>query len=182
MSRLQMDTPKVLVKWNRDWQRNSLNIASAIGWWRFRSAVKRLQTHVYHSRGPNYVWHIDGYNKLKPKIIAGCFMDAVINTGECAAGLEQRNRNWPYGWNTAVFAFFWQPGWNRQCNLCPKHWKSADWTIVADLVKWVCPVLDGPIGEKMATSWNFSEKSLIQFCFLQTMQAFENVIICVLCK
>ncbi|KAA0721248.1 hypothetical protein E1301_Tti018145 [Triplophysa tibetana] len=34
----------------------------------------RLRRRVYNSRGPNYVWHIDGYDKLKPYgiCINGC--------------------------------------------------------------------------------------------------------------
>jgi hypothetical protein len=27
---------------------------------------KRLRRRAYHTKGPNYVWHIDGYDKLKP--------------------------------------------------------------------------------------------------------------------
>ena len=27
---------------------------------------KRLRRRIYHARGPNFVWHIDGYDKLKP--------------------------------------------------------------------------------------------------------------------
>ncbi|XDV17739.1 hypothetical protein PO909_023558, partial [Leuciscus waleckii] len=73
----------------------------------------RLRRRVYHSRGPNFVWHIDGYDKLKqfgigisgcidgfsrsmiwleayktnndPRLIAGYFMDAVIKAGGCPA-------------------------------------------------------------------------------------------------
>ena len=34
----------------------------------------RPQRHVHHSCGPNYIWHIDGYDRLKPFEIAtsGC--------------------------------------------------------------------------------------------------------------
>ena len=37
-------------------------------------ARHRLRRRVYVSRGPNYVWHIDGYDKLKPYgiCISGC--------------------------------------------------------------------------------------------------------------
>uniref|UniRef100_A0A0F8C524 Integrase core domain-containing protein n=1 Tax=Larimichthys crocea TaxID=215358 RepID=A0A0F8C524_LARCR len=72
---------------------------------------RRLRRRIYHSRGPNYVWHIDGYDKLKPfgiaisgcidgfsrrviwlhayktnndpDVIAGYFMDAVLSTEGC---------------------------------------------------------------------------------------------------
>ena len=27
---------------------------------------KRLCRRVYHSKGPNFIWHIDGHDKLKP--------------------------------------------------------------------------------------------------------------------
>lgn len=26
----------------------------------------RLQRRVYQNKGPNYVWHVDGYDKLRP--------------------------------------------------------------------------------------------------------------------
>ncbi len=73
----------------------------------------RLRRRVYHSHGPNFVWHVDGYDKLKPfgigrrgcidgfsrsmiwleayktnndpRLIAGYFMDAVIKSGGCPA-------------------------------------------------------------------------------------------------
>ena len=34
----------------------------------------RLRRRIYPSKGPNYVWHIDGYDKLKPYSFAlhGC--------------------------------------------------------------------------------------------------------------
>lgn len=72
---------------------------------------RQLRRRVYHSRGPNYVWHIDGYDELKPfgiaisgcidgfsrsviwleayktnndpRVIAGYYMDAVIQHGGC---------------------------------------------------------------------------------------------------
>lgn len=35
---------------------------------------RRFVRRVYHSEGPNYVWHVDGYDKLKPYgfAISGC--------------------------------------------------------------------------------------------------------------
>ena len=72
-------------------------------------ARHRLRRRVYVSRGPNYVWHIDGYDKLKtygicisgcidgfsrkiiwlnthltnsdPRLIAGYFLDSVMQNG-----------------------------------------------------------------------------------------------------
>ncbi|KAK6488862.1 hypothetical protein HHUSO_G7811, partial [Huso huso] len=36
--------------------------------------VRRFVRRVYHSLGPNYIWHVDGYDKLKPFgfAISGC--------------------------------------------------------------------------------------------------------------
>jgi len=36
--------------------------------------AKRLRRRDYHSKGPNYLWHFDGYDKLKPYglCISGC--------------------------------------------------------------------------------------------------------------
>ena len=73
---------------------------------------RRLRRRQYNGVGPNYTWHIDGYDKLKPygicvngcidgfsrniiwleanctnndpKVIAGYMMEAVVNHGGCA--------------------------------------------------------------------------------------------------
>ena len=37
----------------------------------------RLVRHRYHAQGPNYVWHVDGYDKLKP--YGFCFHGAIID-------------------------------------------------------------------------------------------------------
>ena len=41
---------------------------------------RKLKRRVYQSQGPNYCWHIDGYDKLKPFgfAIHGC-IDGLIN-------------------------------------------------------------------------------------------------------
>ena len=31
-----------------------------------RRKQRRLQRRVYRNKGPNYVWHVDGYDKLRP--------------------------------------------------------------------------------------------------------------------
>jgi hypothetical protein len=77
---------------------------------------RRLRRRVYRNSGPNYLWHIDGYDKLKPygicvngaidgfsryivwleahttnsdpKIVAGYFMEAVKNRHGCPARLR----------------------------------------------------------------------------------------------
>ena len=36
---------------------------------------KRLRRREYHCKGPNYIWHIDGYDKLKP--FAFCIHGAI---------------------------------------------------------------------------------------------------------
>lgn len=39
-----------------------------------RHARHRLQRRQYHAKGPNFIWHLDGYDKLKPYgfCIHGC--------------------------------------------------------------------------------------------------------------
>ncbi|MED6288993.1 hypothetical protein CHARACLAT_031877 [Characodon lateralis] len=39
-----------------------------------RRARRRFIRRTYHSMGPNYMWHVDGYNKLKPfgLALSGC--------------------------------------------------------------------------------------------------------------
>ena len=36
-----------------------------------------LVRHRYYAQGPNYVWHVDGYDKLKP--YGFCFNGAIID-------------------------------------------------------------------------------------------------------
>lgn len=40
----------------------------------FCRSRRRLQRRVYHNKGPNYLWHLDAYDKLKPYgiCIHGC--------------------------------------------------------------------------------------------------------------
>ena len=48
---------------------------------------KRLRKRQYVSKGPNYFWHIDSYDKLKPYSIAingcigGCLMQQIVTPG-----------------------------------------------------------------------------------------------------
>ena len=42
---------------------------------------RRLRRRIYHSPGPNFVWHIDGHDKLKPY---------GISIHECIDGCSRR--------------------------------------------------------------------------------------------
>ena len=47
---------------------------------------RRLRRRNYYAKGPNYIWHADGYDKLKPYqpfVTAGYFFDALKNVGGC---------------------------------------------------------------------------------------------------
>lgn len=46
---------------------------------------RRLQRRVYRNKGPNYVWHVDGYDKLRPYgfDIHGC-IDGLV----CVSNVE----------------------------------------------------------------------------------------------
>ena len=48
---------------------------------------KRLRRQAYHSKGPNFIWHIDGYDKLKPYgfSVHGC-IDGFFKTAYLAGG------------------------------------------------------------------------------------------------
>ncbi|KAK0140895.1 hypothetical protein N1851_012509 [Merluccius polli] len=138
----------------------------------------RLRRRVYHSCGPNYVWHIDGYDKLKPfgiaisgcidgfsrkmiwveayktnndpKVIAGYFTDAVVNAGGCLPELDLL--------------------WGQKMAIASSQ--NTDSAIF------------GPsTGNQRIEQWwltlrnNFLDKSVIQFCFLQTIQEDINGIV-----
>ena len=40
-----------------------------------RRSKRKLKRRKYHSKGPNYIWHIDRYDKLKPSSF--CIHDAI---------------------------------------------------------------------------------------------------------
>ena len=44
-----------------------------------RRKSRRLSRRLYFSKGPNFLWHIDGYDKLKPYgiCIHGCIDGSV---------------------------------------------------------------------------------------------------------
>jgi hypothetical protein len=52
----------------------------------------RLRRRLYTNKGPNYVWHVDGYDKLKPfeiaQVIAGYFLEAVKTVGGCPGNIR----------------------------------------------------------------------------------------------
>ncbi|XP_054890492.1 uncharacterized protein LOC129371933 [Poeciliopsis prolifica] len=166
-------------------------------------AQNRLRRRLYVSRGPNYVWHIDGYDKLKPygicingcidgfsrkmiwleayktnsdpHIIAGYFIDAVMeyngfpqkirmdhgteNTYVAAMQRFLHNTENENGFDSVILG----PSTGNQrierwwCTLrseCTQFWMEH-----FDQLK-----ADGYFVD------SFLDKSLIQFCFLQTIQ------------
>ena len=54
-------------------------------------SVRRRKAHMlvlrrYYARGPNYVWHVDGYDKLKPcssVFVAKYYLDTLRDFGLC---------------------------------------------------------------------------------------------------
>ncbi|KAK0156578.1 hypothetical protein N1851_000010 [Merluccius polli] len=165
----------------------------------------RLRRRVYHSCGPNYVWHIDGYDKLKPfgiaisgcidgfsrkmiwveayktnndpKVIAGYFTDAVVNAGGCpsrirlALGTEnghvaEMQRFLSENTDSAIFG----PSTGNQ--------RIEQWwlTLRSQCAQFWIELFD-KLQEDGFFSDNFLDKSVIQFCFLQTIQEDINGIV-----
>ncbi|XP_039858032.1 uncharacterized protein LOC120715240 isoform X2 [Simochromis diagramma] len=136
---------------------------------------RRLRRRVYHSRGPNYVWHIDGYDKLKPfgiaisgcidgfsrsviwldayktnndpRVIAGYFMDAVIQQDN-----EPEREHVIFGASTG----------NQRIG----RW----WLILrSQCIQYWIELFD-KLREDGHFSDSFLDKSLVQFCFLHIIQ------------
>ena len=57
---------------SKEFVRNALRIMDPEGVQ--RRSTHRLQRRQYHAKGPNFIWHLDGYDKLKPYgfCIHGC--------------------------------------------------------------------------------------------------------------
>ncbi|XP_062422189.1 uncharacterized protein LOC134102881 [Pungitius pungitius] len=170
----------------------------------------RLRRRVYHSCGPNYVWHIDGYDKLKPfgiaisgridgfsrkmiwleayktnndpKIIAGYFMDAVINADGCPARLrldlgtenghmaEMQRLLHLSGDQAETDCVTFGPSTGNQ--RIERWWL----TLRSECVQFWMDLFD-KLREDGYFSDDFLDKSLIQFCFLQTIQEELNEVI-----
>ncbi|XP_030196023.1 uncharacterized protein LOC115531109 [Gadus morhua] len=164
----------------------------------------RLRRRVYHSRGPNYVWHIDGYDKLKPygicisgcidgfsrrliwleayktnndpNVIAGYFMDAVLIAQGCPERLRvdlgtenvrlaemQRFMHFSEGQLEIEHVTFGPSTGNQRIErwwLTLRSQCAQFWMDFFDKLK-----SDGYFAD------TFLDKSLVQFCFLSTIQA-----------
>jgi hypothetical protein len=51
----------------------------------------RLRRRLYNAKGPNYLWHIDGYDKLKP--FGFCIHGAIDGYSRCVLWLEVSSSN-----------------------------------------------------------------------------------------
>ena len=49
---------------SKEFVRNALRIMDLEGVQ--KCSRHRLQRRQYHAKGPNFIWHLDGYDKLKP--------------------------------------------------------------------------------------------------------------------
>lgn len=166
-------------------------------------ARNRLRRRMYVSRGPNYVWHIDGYAKLKPygicisgcidgfsrkmiwleayktnnnpRIIAGYFIDAVTEHNGCPqkVRLDHGTENT----HLAIMQRFLHTSEDENGTECVTLGPS---TGNQRIERWWCT-----LRSECAQFWmdhfdqlkadgyfvgNFIDKSLIQFCFQNTIQ------------
>ena len=53
-----------------------------------RRSRHRLQRRQYHAKGPNFIWHLDGYDKLKP--YGFCIHGCMIRDKSCGLKLGVR--------------------------------------------------------------------------------------------
>ena len=52
---------------------------------------QRLKTRVYTAKGPNYLWHMDGYDKFKP--FGFCIYGAIDGYSRRVLWLEEASTN-----------------------------------------------------------------------------------------
>ncbi|KAJ0005815.1 hypothetical protein NQD34_015709 [Periophthalmus magnuspinnatus] len=172
----------------------------------------RLRRRIYHSRGSNFVWHIDGYDKLKPfgiaisgcidgfsrkiiwleayktnndpKIIAGYFMDAVITANGCPARvrLDLGTEN---GHIAELQHFLHYSGNHAETTPGPVTFGPSTgnqrierwWlTLRSECVQYWMELFD-KLKEDGHFLDNFLDKSLIQFCFMKTIQEELNEVV-----
>lgn len=137
-------------------------------------ARNRLRRRVYNSRGPNYNWHIDGYDKLKPygicisgcidgfsrkmiwleayksnndpKIIAGYFIDAITDSNGCPyrVRLDHGIENTHVA-QMQKFLRHSVNGTGTDCYFGSKNRKSENRALMAHSEKPMHTVLDGPL-------------------------------------
>ncbi|KAF3833149.1 hypothetical protein F7725_026814, partial [Dissostichus mawsoni] len=170
----------------------------------------RLRRRIYHSCGPNYVWHIDGYDKLKPfgiaisgcidgfsrkmiwleayktnkdpKIIAGYFMDAVINAGGCPARLrlDLGTENGHMAEMQQFLHFSENQAETDNVTFGPStgNQRIERWwlTLRSECVQFWMDLFD-KLSVDGYFSDNFLDKSLILFCFLQIIQEELNEVV-----
>lgn len=124
---------------------------------------------------------------MTQKIIAGYFMDAVINAGGCPTRLRldlgtenghmaeiQRFLHFSDNQAEADSVTFGPSTGNQRI----ERW----WRILRSECAQFWMDLFDKLREDGHFSDNFLDKSLIQFCFLQSIQVIKNVIIFVLCR
>ncbi|XP_048045693.1 uncharacterized protein LOC125267783 [Megalobrama amblycephala] len=163
----------------------------------------RLRRRVYHNRGPNFVWHIDGYDKLKPfgigisgcidgfsrsmmwleayktnsdpRLIAGYFMDAVINAGGCPARvrLDLGTENVHVAEMQRFLTFSEDRPETDRVTFGPSsgNQRIERWwlTLRSECVQFWIDLFD-KLREDGHFADTFLDKSLVQFCFLNKIQ------------
>lgn len=165
-------------------------------------ARHRLRRRVYVSRGPNYVWHIDGYDKLKPygicisgcidgfsrkiiwleayktnsdpRIIAGYYIDAVTS-----AGCPQKVRL-DHGTENSHIATMQSFMRGTEDGISAESVIMGPSTANQRIKRWWCTLRSECIqfwmdhfDQLKADGYyddSFTDKSLIQFCFQNTIQ------------
>lgn len=160
----------------------------------------RLRRRVYNSRGPNYVWHIDGYDKLKhygicingcidgysrkiiwleanktnndPRVIAGYFVNAVAENNGCPQRI--RIDHGTENTHIAEMQIFFREAANDECvTLGPSTGNQRIerwWSTLRSQCIQFWMDHFEQLKEDGHFVDSFIDKSLIQFCFQHFIQ------------
>lgn len=178
---------------------------------------RRLQRRMYRGVGPNFTWHMDSYDKLtpygicingcidgfsrkilwlqafhtnsNPKVIAGYFIESVVNATGCPRRVRADNgtengvvealqtflrRNHHDGLADARSFVYGQSIANQRI--------ESFWNILRreSVQYWIN--IFSEMRDNGDFSANFIDKNLIQFCFMGLIQVIRNLKLCLMRK
>jgi len=159
---------------------------------------RRLQRRSYYSGGPNAVWHIDGYDKLKkygiaihgcidgfsrhiiwlhayttnndPRVIAGYFVDAVESLGGCPRKIRS-DRGTENVYVEQIQLFLREETQSYMYGTSINNQRIESWWAILrrQMMQFWINVFE-KLKEEDLFCGSFLDKSLMQFCFLNLIQ------------
>jgi len=159
---------------------------------------RRLQRRSYYSGGPNAVWHIDGYDKLKkygiaihgcidgfsrhiiwlhayttnndPRVIAGYFVDAVESLGGCPRKIRS-DRGTENVYVEQIQLFLREETQSYMYGTSINNQRIESWWAILrrQMMQFWINVFE-KLKEEDLFCGSFLDKSLMQFCFLDLIQ------------